>query len=147
MAGGIGIAPLVFLADEAVSQGRSVRMLYGTANDKRYPMNLLPPDVELFSATEDGSVGKIGLVTDILPDFLDSADQIFTCGPLPMYKAMAQMSGLKDKTVQVSLEVVMGCGLGICYGCTVETRQGLKQVCRDGPVFRLSDIVWGELGW
>jgi len=147
VAGGMGIAPLRFLAQEAVSQGHSVRALYGTANANRYPANLLPPDVELFSATEDGSVGKAGLVTDILPDFLDWADQIFACGPLPMYKAMAQMPELKDKTVQVSLEVVMGCGLGICYGCTVKTGQGLKQVCRDGPVFNLDDIIWGELGW
>ncbi|GAI99440.1 unnamed protein product, partial [marine sediment metagenome] len=52
---------------------------------------------------------------------------------------------LKGKPVQVSLEVRMGCGLGVCYGCTVKTKSGLKQVCKDGPVFDLDDILWDEL--
>ena len=147
VAGGMGIAPLYYLAEEAFRRKRSVKLLYGTANVNRYPSNLMPPNVELFSATEDGSVGNEGLVTGILPDFIDQADKIFACGPLPMYKTMAQMPEIKNKPIQVSLEVVMGCGLGICYGCTVKTRQGLKQVCRDGPVFNLDDIIWGELNW
>jgi dihydroorotate dehydrogenase electron transfer subunit len=51
----------------------------------------------------------------------------------------------KDKSVQVSLEMRMGCGLGVCYGCTVKTKSGLRQVCKDGPVFDLEDILWNEL--
>jgi len=51
---------------------------------------------------------------------------------------------LKEKPVQISLEVRMGCGLGVCYGCTVKTKNGLKQVCQDGPVFDLEDILWDE---
>ncbi|MFC1919157.1 hypothetical protein ACFLWW_04235 [Chloroflexota bacterium] len=61
-----------------------------------------------------------------------------------MYKAMAQLSELKEKPVQVSLEVRMGCGRGVCYGCTIKTKQGPKLACEDGPVFNLDDILWDE---
>ena len=63
-----------------------------------------------------------------------------------MYRAMATQGQqlLEAKSVQVSLEVRMGCGLGICYGCTLRTKGGLKQVCRDGPVFELNDILWDD---
>jgi dihydroorotate dehydrogenase electron transfer subunit len=62
-----------------------------------------------------------------------------------MYKTMARMPELKSRPVQVSLEVRMGCGRGVCYGCTIKTRQGLRQVCQDGPVFNLEDVIWEEL--
>lgn len=144
LAGGIGIAPFHFLANDAVKRGLSVTLLYGTPTAHRYPENLLPPQIKLVTVSEDGSAGKKGMITDLLPDFTDGADQIFACGPLPMYQAMAQMPELKDKPVQVSLEVKMGCGRGVCYGCTVKTKRGLKQVCQDGPVFNLDDVLWDE---
>jgi len=147
-AGGIGIAPLAFLAQEAVKQGHSVKLLLGTPTASQlYPRHLLPPEVELITATEDGTAGEKGMLTDTLPDFTGWADQVFACGPMPMYKAMAAQSKelLKTKPVQISLEVRMGCGLGVCYGCTVKTKNGLKQVCKDGPVFDLEDILWDEL--
>jgi len=147
LAGGIGIVPLRFLADEAVKRGLSVTLLCGTPTAHRYPENLLPPEIELVTVTEDGSVGKKGLITDLLPDFAGWADQVFACGPIPMYKAMAQMPELKGKPVQISLEVRMGCGRGVCYGCTLKTKGGLKQVCMDGPVFDLDDIIWAELNY
>jgi len=85
------------------------------------------------------------MVTDILPDYIDGADQIFACGPPSMYQSMAAQKLLKKKSVQISMEVRMGCGLGVCYGCTVKTKDGLKQVCEDGPVFELNDILWENL--
>ncbi len=85
------------------------------------------------------------MITDHLPDHINLTDQIFACGPLAMYKTMARMTELKTKPVQISLEVRMGCGLGVCYGCTVKTTNGLKQVCQDGPIFELNDILWEEL--
>jgi len=91
------------------------------------------------------------MATDILPDFLDRADQVYACGPVDMYKTMAEMSqragqsNLKLRKCQVSLEVRMGCGFGACYGCTINTKKGLKQVCSDGPVFDLGDIIWQEV--
>jgi len=148
VAGGIGIAPLYFLAHEAVKKGYSVKLLYGTPNRHRYPDDLLPSKAELISVTDDGSVGTKGMVTNILPGFVGWADQVFACGPLPMYRDMTRRKRelkLEGKPIQVSLEMRMGCGLGICYACTVKTKDGLKQVCKDGPVFDLDDILWDEL--
>ena len=143
VAGGMGIAPLYFLAQDARKRGLSVTLLYGTAIKNPYPE--VPYDIKLIRATEDGSVGYHGLVTDLLPDFTERADQVFACGPVPMYKSMAQMPELETKPVQISLEIMMGCGAGICYGCTVKTKSGLKQVCKDGPVFDLHEVLWEEL--
>jgi len=145
VAGGNGIAPLYFLADDALKRGYSVRILYGTADTKRCP---LPPEVELVSATEDGSAGYKGRITDLIPEHIGWADQVFACGPLPMYRAMAakRRKLLKDKPTQISLEMRLGCGVGVCYGCTIKTKVGLKQVCQDGPVFDLDAVVWGEFG-
>ena len=104
VAGGIGTAPLLFLAQEALHQGSSVTMLLGASTASQlYHATFLPHEVKLTTATEDGTAGKKGMITSILPDFLDSADQVFACGPLPMYKTMAQMPALKGKPVQVSL--------------------------------------------
>ncbi len=149
-AGGIGIAPLGFLAQEAVKQKHSVKLLMGAPTASQlYPKHLLPPEIELITATEDGTAGEKGMLTDILPNFTGWADQVFACGPMPMYKAMADKCHqlLKAKPVQISLEMRMGCGLGVCYGCTVKTKNGLKQVCKDGPVFDLEDILWDELNF
>jgi dihydroorotate dehydrogenase electron transfer subunit len=145
-AGGIGIAPLAFMAGEAIKKGKRVTLLLGaSAAGQLYPSKLLPAGVRLVTITEDGSEGERGLITDILPDFSDGADQLFACGPLAMYQTMARMAELKDKAVQVSLEVRMGCGLGICYACTVKTKNGLRQTCKDGPVFELDEVLWEEL--
>ena len=144
-AGGIGIASLRFLADSAVKQGLAVTLLCGTPTKHQYPQELLSPGIELVPVSEDGSVGKKGLITELLPEFTDRNDQVFACGPVAMYRAMAGMPELKGKPVQVSLEMRMGCGLGACYACTVKTKHGLKQVCRDGPVFELDDIIWDEV--
>ncbi len=143
IAGGMGIAPLRFLADEAASGGRGVTFLYGTPGDRRCE---LPNGVTAVPATDDGSVGYRGMITDLIPEHIGRADQVFACGPPAMYRDIAsrpEMFG--GKPVQVSLEMRMGCGTGVCYACTIRTRQGLKQVCRDGPVFELGDILWDEM--
>jgi len=167
VAGGIGIAPLVFLTQHASSRhqvtlihgANTAAQLYpfsspfltrgpspseGVGQDKseeRIKVPSLPNGVQFIPVTEDGSMGKKGMATDILPDSLDWADQVCACGPVDMYKAIA----LTAKKCQVSLEVRMGCGFGACYGCTINTKNGLKQVCRDGPVFELEDIIWQEV--
>jgi len=147
LAGGIGIAPLYFLAQEALRSEYSVALLHGGSTATHlYPKHLLPSGIELTVVTEDGTAGKKGMITDLLPDFLDWADQIFVCGPTEMYRAMTTRNQqLKAKSVQISLEVRMGCGRGVCYGCTIKTKMGLKQVCQDGPVFDLEDVLWDEL--
>ncbi|MFH1002898.1 MAG: dihydroorotate dehydrogenase electron transfer subunit [Chloroflexota bacterium] len=146
VAGGIGLAPFYFLAQEAINQGRLVRLLAGAATASQcYPAEDMPAGTEAVICTDDGTAGLSGVVTGQLAAHTGWADQIFACGPLGMYRSMARMPELKGRPVQVSLEVRMGCGLGVCYGCTVRTRQGLKQVCRDGPVFEMEDIIWEEM--
>jgi len=155
VAGGVGIAPLRFLADQALEQGYSVRLLLGASGELKpsgrpnpsqlYPQNLLPQGIELETITSSAD-GLRGMVIDLIPGHIDWADQVFACGPMPMYRHLAlKKRQLKGKPVQVSLEVRMGCGLGVCYGCTIKTKNGLKQVCKDGPVFDLDDILWDEL--
>ena len=151
VAGGIGIAPLCFLAQKALHQSCSVTLLSGaTTTTRLYPNHLLPPRADIITATEDGTTGKKGMITDLLPQFTSQADQIFACGPMAMYLNMALKKRelkLTDKPVQVSLEVRMGCGRGVCYGCTVKTKTRLQLVCQNGPVFNMDDILWDELNY
>lgn len=149
IAGGIGIAPLRLLAEKVRHSCRQITLLHGAATAKKlYPKNLLPPEINLITATEDGSAGYKGLITEIIPNFISTADEVYTCGPLPMLKYMAENQKklmLNNKRAFVSLEMRMGCGLGVCYGCSVRTSRGIKQVCKDGPVFPMNEIVWDEL--
>ena len=144
VAGGIGIAPLLALSDEGIRRGLRLKLLLGAPTQAQlYPSRLLPPEIEIVVATEDGSAGKKGTVTELLAGVAQEADQIFACGPISMYKAMAAVvNGVGQKSVQVSMEARMGCGFGGCYGCAIETKRGLKLVCKDGPVFELSDLIW-----
>ena len=175
IAGGMGIAPLAFLAQRASTKHR-VTLIHGAATAMQlYPFpkgkageqdNASPlfQRMKFVPVTEDGSRGEKGLATDILPEFLDWADQIYACGPIDMYKTMAEMSlsltinsmsskkeeekpskESKLKKCQVSLEVGLGCGIGACYGCSINNKVGLKKVCQDGPVFDLDDILWDEV--
>ena len=143
VAGGVGVAPLIFLAEKAIEDGRNVTLLFGAKTAKQvYPRKLLPAGIEFIPVTQDGLIEKKGMVTDLLDELVGSTDQIFACGPAAMYKAMSQMKILKGRRIQVSMEARMGCGFGICYGCTIKTRYGTKRVCDDGPVFELSDLIF-----
>lgn len=148
VAGGIGIAPLMFLAYYGLAKGKSVTLLLGSPTVAQlYPPDILPGGLRTVLATEDGSIGTKGMITDVLPDFIDWADQVFACGPLPMYLSMFNLIRARrfKKNVQVSLEIRMGCGIGACYGCGVKTKVGMKRICRDGPVFDLKDILWQKI--
>lgn len=140
--GGVGVAPLVMLADEALARGMAVTLAMGARGAAGvFPARLLPAEVEYAVATEDGSLGKKGMVTDALPNLLSWADQVCACGPLPMLRALKRLPALtRAKRTQVSLEEHMGCAAGVCYGCVVETRHGRRRVCHDGPVFYLDDV-------
>lgn len=141
--GGVGIAPLVALAEQQVERGRSVVLCFGARRAEGvFPANLLPPQVEYYVSTEDGSLGHRGLVTDLFAEHLGWADQSFACGPVPMFRSMAAVvraDGLR-RPVQILMETEMACGTGICYGCAVFTRQGPKLCCRDGPKFDLQNV-------
>jgi len=147
LAGGVGVAPLIALAEKAIADGLSVKLLIGEkSSTKIYPEHLLPSGIKPVITTEDGSLGQKGMITDILPQFIPEADQIFACGPLSMYRAIAKMSSkFGGKPVYVLLETVMGCGVGACLSCSIETKHGRKLVCKNGPVFELSDILWDKI--
>jgi dihydroorotate dehydrogenase electron transfer subunit len=152
VAGGLGIAPLRFLTERAAAAGKQVTILNGARNaaslipvmssQGMFGKGVKAPAIHCFNATEDGSEGFKGLATQLIPHYLDKIDQIFACGPVSMYKTMAQMEVLKNRPVQVSLEIMMGCGTGVCYGCTIKTQKGLQQVCKDGPVFMMDEVVF-----
>ena len=144
--GGVGIAPLVALADaesENPSRSRSIVLCFGARSaDGVYPAELLPPQVEYQVATEDGSMGTQGFVTDLFAEHLSWADQSFACGPVPMFRAMSPIvrrDGM-NRPVQILMETEMACGTGICYGCAVFTKRGVKLCCKDGPRFDLLDV-------
>ena len=157
LAGGIGIAPLYFLAQEIIQKGIPVTLGIGMntgvslapIHEMVMQLRGIPTraksTITIVPISEDGTLGTRGLVTSLLKDYVNDAYQIFACGPPGMYQTMAGMPELKDKPVQISLEIMMGCGVGVCYGCTVRTKRGLKQMCQDGPVFDLEDILWDKL--
>jgi dihydroorotate dehydrogenase electron transfer subunit len=143
VAGGIGVAPLVWLAEEAVNAGKSVTLVAGARSARQvFPPSLLPPEVEVAVVTEDGSAGRKGLATEAFAELLEWSDQVFACGPNAMFEAMARIARAARvrRSVQVLLEERMGCGTGICYGCAVKTRKGMRLVCKDGPRFDIRDI-------
>ena len=92
--------------------------------------------VQAVIATVDGSCGTHGFVTDSLPEQFDT---VCACGPMPMLKALCEKA---DRPGQFSLEARMGCGFGACMGCTIDTANGPRRVCREGPVFRREELLW-----
>ena len=174
VAGGLGMAGVRSLADEALAAGCNVTVLFGAASAAQvYPSTLLPDEVEYVVATDDGSFGHKGLVTELLPQFEGWADQCFACGPQPMLAALARLAagrqarlgvarlGARRGTtknaplgsaqarrrawLQVSMEQNMGCAVGACLGCVVMGVDGPQRVCREGPVFAAEEINWE--GW
>ena len=147
VAGGVGAAPLAMLSTAAVHNGLSVTYLMGAMTaDGLLSSQQLPGQVEYVVATDDGSQGHRGFVTDLVPDYLRWADQVFSCGPEAMFRSLrsvvlANRFG-KHPPVQVSVERAMACGVGVCLGCVVETRSGMKASCVEGPVFDMDQVVW-----
>lgn len=142
VAGGLGIAPLIALAELALSRDISVVLLAGASTAERLvPAGHLPAEIEYVVATDDGTAGHRGLVTDLVPEYLSWADQLFSCGPMPMFSTLAGVLEGSSLPAQASVENRMGCGLGACLGCMIDTRKGRQRVCREGPVFDLRDLV------
>lgn len=139
--GGIGIAPLYGLARRMLDTGvtPTVALGFRTAKDAFYLEEFAALGCSLSVATEDGSLGTRGFVTDCIRA-LPECDYVYTCGPLPMLKAVHQLPQLTGG--QFSFEARMGCGFGACMGCTVPTVDGYKRVCKDGPILYKEEIVW-----
>lgn len=147
VAGGTGLAPLGGLAEEARLQGKEVTLLLGVESAARMlPPKVIPQVAHLVVASMDGSVGHKGLVTELIPQYLDGVEQAFAVGPLGMYKTLWRMrEALAPVPFQISLETRMACGTGLCFACSLPTRHGLKLSCKDGPVFALDEVLWERL--
>lgn len=138
LGGGVGAAPLYALARMLRARNAAVYVALGfrTGSDVFYEAEFRALGCRVAVATEDGSRGVRGFVTDALPDDYDS---VFACGPSPMLRAVHRAVRAPG---QYSLEERMGCGFGACMGCTCETKAGAKRVCREGPVFRGEELPW-----
>ncbi len=136
--GGIGVPPMYGLAKRLLAAGKTPVAILGfnTASERFYDDAFHALGVQTIVATADGSLGVRGFVTDALPERYDG---FCACGPLPMLRALCAAS---DKPGFLSLEARMGCGFGACMGCTIETVNGPRRVCKEGPVFRKEELVW-----
>lgn len=143
--GGMGIAPLHFLARQLVVTGQSF-ILLGARN--RQEVALLADEFQAMGytvqvATDDGSMGHHGFIPELLDSVLPAVSRVYTCGPFPMMKTIAEQCLRADVVCQVSLEAHMACGLGACLGCTVKAAQGkYVHVCKQGPVFNSGEVGW-----
>jgi dihydroorotate dehydrogenase electron transfer subunit len=174
VAGGLGMAGVRSLAEQALTGNRQVVVAFGAATAREvYPSSLLPAEVEYVVATDDGSFGHHGRVTDLVGQYEAWADQCFACGPEPMLAAMGRLAatrhqrlgvarlGTRGRTrqaprgsaaarrrawLQVSMEQNMGCAVGACLGCVIMGTDGPQRVCREGPVFAADEIDW-EAHW
>ncbi|QNL44950.1 dihydroorotate dehydrogenase electron transfer subunit [Oscillibacter hominis] len=138
--GGIGSAPLYGLAKRMAKAGNApaVALGFNSGDDTFYLKEFAELGCQISLATVDGSLGRKGLVTDLLPQ--TGCDYGFVCGPEPMLKAVWGCEQLTGG--QFSFEERMGCGFGACMGCTCKTRYGSKRICKDGPVLSKEEIVW-----
>jgi dihydroorotate dehydrogenase electron transfer subunit len=129
--GGVGIAPLAILQDELVSEAITLLGFRDERHAQGAPL-LTNPVV----ATDDGSVGHHGLVTELLEDALDEQEhmEVYACGPPAMLEAVRAMCVERDVPAQLALESGMACGFGACFGCVVPTREGYVRLCLDGPI-------------
>ena len=144
VAGGVGLAPFIFLAGALSAAGESVRLVYGERDagavfDVGLLRELTGVDPDLY--TEDGSAGRAGRVTAGLAP--DSSALLCACGPTPMLVALARFAEDHDRDLQVSVEEHMGCGIGTCQGCVVRSSAGRwVKACVEGPVFRAASLEW-----
>ncbi|MBQ7454302.1 MAG: dihydroorotate dehydrogenase electron transfer subunit [Selenomonadaceae bacterium] len=133
--GGMGLAPLLCVAEKF-----SADVLMGGRNSSEvnfWQEEFRPHAEEIFLTTDDGSVGVYGFVTDALPDVLSKKNYsaILTCGPEIMMRGVAKIAREKKLPCEVSFEKRMACGLGACLSCSIDTADGRKKVCKDGPIF------------
>ncbi len=145
--GGLGIAPLLFLAQRCVKLkgAGEILVLLGarTARELTALDDFRRLGLQVREATDDGSSGHHGLVPELMAAHMSGKDwSVMTCGPRPMMAGVARQCATKGWHCQVSLETVMACGIGACLGCAVEgeNRESYLHVCKDGPVFAATDV-------
>ncbi len=148
VAGGMGVAPLVFLAAQLKSDKPLVLLGARTKEELLCQQEFKALGCKLMIATDNGSLGFKGRVTDLLKEILsrdfkaDKPANIYACGPQPMLKAVSLICRENNIASQLSLERHMACGFGACLGCVVSTKTGYKRVCKEGPVFSGEELMW-----
>ncbi len=146
VSGGLGAAPLGMLAVDLARRGVAVVCAMGAPTvDRLVARDLFEKHARRVEcATDDGSSGHHGFVTDISERLLDETafDVVYTCGPEAMQRIVAEQARARAVACQVSLERLMACGVGACLSCVVTTRSGRKRACVDGPVFDAEEVVW-----
>ncbi len=150
--GGRGIAPLFFLGRRLKARGARVRVLYGGKTAAEVPLadGFRAAGLDPIVSTDDGSLGFPGFVTDLLDRELQAAQAapkaLFACGPDLMMAKAAKLAAARAIPAQVSLEAIMGCGFGVCWGCVHRIRRDdagtWRKICQDGPVFAAEEVVW-----
>ena len=155
VAGGMGVAPLMALAEEIKTKVEGLHVIVGARTKE---LVLCEDDfrelgVEVKVATDDGSRGYKGFATDLLKGLLSTSDVqhstiVYACGPKGMLREIAGLTAGRGVPCQISLESQMGCGVGACRGCAIKVQNpelkvaGYKRVCKDGPVFEAGEIIW-----
>ena len=148
--GGRGIAPIYFLARELSARGVRTTVFYGGRSLVDIPLHekLEKAEMEPLCSTDDGSFGFGGLVTELVGLELSKTkpDVLYACGPEAMMKALASLAAKHGVPAEFSLESVMGCGIGACWGCVHriknESGDGWTKICEEGPVFPGERILW-----
>lgn len=154
VAGGVGLAPFATLAERLRARGCAVTLFYGARRAAElFALDLFERlDVRLILATEDGSCGVRGRVSEPLAEELgrsrpDRSLMLYACGPEPMLVAVSGLAAAHGRPSQLAMERVMGCGMGGCFSCVVRVRDAdgathYVRSCLEGPVFRGEDVVW-----
>lgn len=141
LGGGIGAAPLLQLGYDLMSNGIKPQVIigYNTVKDSfGIEKELRDMGITAYIATVDGSAGTKGFVSDVIEEKKINFDYFYACGPMPMLKALSSL----PTEGELSLECRMGCGFGACMCCSLETVKGSKRICKDGPVFKKSELIW-----
>ena len=139
--GGVGVPPMYNLCKRLLSEGKRPTVIIGfnTKAELFYEEEFKALGVDVVVATADGSAGVKGFVTDAIREAKVEFDYLYTCGPLPMLKALYDAT---DAPAEFSFEERMGCGFGACMGCSCKTKYGNKRICKDGPVLKREEIIW-----
>ena len=138
--GGVGAPPMYGVAKHLIEKGAKPTVILGftSKDDVFYEEEFKALGCEVYVTTNDGSYGTKGFVTDVIKN-LEGYDYFYTCGPLPMLKAVAMGT---ECSGQLSFEERMGCGFGGCMGCSCKTLTGNKRICTEGPVLLKEEIIW-----
>jgi len=149
IAGGIGAAPLVYLAEELTKKKIKTIVLIGakTKNLILCEKDFKKATPEVYISTDDGTYGSQGFVSKLFHKILKTTESkfetiVYVCGPHGMLKCIVDICQERKFECHASLEEKMACGIGVCLGCAVKTKSGIKLACKDGPVFNASELIW-----